>query len=679
MIASLTACSGGDKQARGPSSPPVSIADLELRGERAIGDLTAVARDAGHAQRGAAIRALGRVGDDRAVTALVDLAGDGDVEIRRAAAEALGVAAQLGATGAAIAAALAARWDVESEPPIKRALAIALGRSGDAAAIAPLVAGLDDASSDVVGAAALGLGLLGRKQVGLDDAARRGLVKLAGGAAHRYAATYALAHEHQPPVDPVVLRVLEALVTDLDPEVRALALTGLSRRRRGRARFAAALSDSDWRVVTAAITGLSELKSDAATGDLARWLRDLDPDEVDATVVRAALRVLVDQADVPAARSAARALRNKLADKAGADLDRSQIDCLARAVETRLGQISGVTQCGDAAPLWWRRSLAAEALATARLPAADRLRLLEPLLADGDARVRAAAIAAVVKLAAATEIRERVIAAIARALGDDSVAVAGTAADSVAALSLEGGAAAPLHQALVKRADRELDGDAELGLTLVAAIAANEIAAGIDACRKAHGHRNRAARRAGRECLAALTGKDPGSGDPAPASPPPYRPEPTDGLLEWKVETSRGALVIALRPDVAPWHVAAITGLSNKGFYDGLIFHRVVPGFVTQGGDPTGTGWGGPDFVLPPEPSSGAYDRGVVGIADAGPGTGGSQWFVTHARAPHLEGRYTIVGEVVSGIEVVDRLTVGDRIVSARVLVTIVSPKSAPR
>ncbi len=123
-------------------------------------------------------------------------------------------------------------------------------------------------------------------------------------------------------------------------------------------------------------------------------------------------------------------------------------------------------------------------------------------------------------------------------------------------------------------------------------------------------------------------------------------------------------ITIALDPTLAPWSVAALVGLSGQAFYGGVWWHRVVPAFVVQGGDPSGTGWGGPGFSSPGEPSWRPFLRGAVGIADAGPDTGGSQFFIMHARSPHLEGRYTLVGEVVEGMEVVDRLTTDDRVLS---------------
>ncbi len=116
-----------------------------------------------------------------------------------------------------------------------------------------------------------------------------------------------------------------------------------------------------------------------------------------------------------------------------------------------------------------------------------------------------------------------------------------------------------------------------------------------------------------------------------------------------------------LAPEVAPWNVATLVSLAGKKFFDGTVWHRVVPDFVVQGGDPTGTGAGGPGFDVPAEPSALRYTRGTIGIADAGKDTGGSQWFVTLSPQPHLEGRYTIVGQVpAEDMAVVDRIIVGD-------------------
>ena len=122
-----------------------------------------------------------------------------------------------------------------------------------------------------------------------------------------------------------------------------------------------------------------------------------------------------------------------------------------------------------------------------------------------------------------------------------------------------------------------------------------------------------------------------------------------------------GRVVIQLRPDLAPNTCAQIKKLARAGFYDGVVFHRVIDGFMAQGGDPTGTGTGGSGHPLHAEFSSEHFVRGVVAMARASdPNSADSQFFIMFAAAPALDGKYTIFGKVVSGMEYVDQLKKGD-------------------
>jgi cyclophilin family peptidyl-prolyl cis-trans isomerase len=124
--------------------------------------------------------------------------------------------------------------------------------------------------------------------------------------------------------------------------------------------------------------------------------------------------------------------------------------------------------------------------------------------------------------------------------------------------------------------------------------------------------------------------------------------------------TPRGDFVIALDGQAAPNTCALFLALIGRGYFDDLTFHRVVADFVVQGGDPLGNGWGGPGFTIRSEWSRLPFKRAAVGIAHDGKDTGGSQFFVTLSEQPHLNGRYTVFGEVTKGMEVVDALEVGD-------------------
>jgi cyclophilin family peptidyl-prolyl cis-trans isomerase len=122
------------------------------------------------------------------------------------------------------------------------------------------------------------------------------------------------------------------------------------------------------------------------------------------------------------------------------------------------------------------------------------------------------------------------------------------------------------------------------------------------------------------------------------------------------LDTNHGPITIALDPDRAPQTVNNFVFLANEGFYDGVIFHRVIPGFVIQGGDPTGTGTGGPGYKFRDElDKPGSYSRGTVAMANAGPNTNGSQFFVVLGKVglPHA---YTIFGEVTDGMDAVDSI-----------------------
>jgi peptidylprolyl isomerase len=123
-----------------------------------------------------------------------------------------------------------------------------------------------------------------------------------------------------------------------------------------------------------------------------------------------------------------------------------------------------------------------------------------------------------------------------------------------------------------------------------------------------------------------------------------------------------GRVVIELRPDLAPKHVARIKELTRKGFYNGLVFHRVIDGFMAQTGDPQGTGMGGSGVKLPAEFSRQPFERGTVGMArSADPNSGDSQFFICFETAQFLDGKYTVWGQVVSGMEFVDKIKKGDR------------------
>ena len=141
-------------------------------------------------------------------------------------------------------------------------------------------------------------------------------------------------------------------------------------------------------------------------------------------------------------------------------------------------------------------------------------------------------------------------------------------------------------------------------------------------------------------------------------SEPPVLKFSQDKTYLWQLNTSKGDMVIELLPDVAPMHVSSTIYLTTLGFYDNTIFHRIIPGFMAQGGDPTGTGRGNPGYKYAGEFSDDIKHTqgGLLSMANSGPNTDGSQFFLTFIATPWLDGKHTIFGQVVQGMDVLKNI-----------------------
>jgi peptidyl-prolyl cis-trans isomerase B (cyclophilin B) len=136
------------------------------------------------------------------------------------------------------------------------------------------------------------------------------------------------------------------------------------------------------------------------------------------------------------------------------------------------------------------------------------------------------------------------------------------------------------------------------------------------------------------------------------------------------METTRGVIELELYPEYASKTVNNFVFLTKEGFYDGVVFHRVISDFVIQGGDPTGSGMGGPGYKFEDEVRNNPlkHERGSMSMANAGPNTNGSQFFIAHSPQPHLNGKHTVFGKVVKGLDVVDAIRQGDKMVKVTVV-----------
>jgi len=135
------------------------------------------------------------------------------------------------------------------------------------------------------------------------------------------------------------------------------------------------------------------------------------------------------------------------------------------------------------------------------------------------------------------------------------------------------------------------------------------------------------------------------------------------------MNTNKGVIELTLYPEYAPQTVNNFIFLAGEGFYDNISFHRVISDFMVQGGDPTGSGMGGPGYSFTDEFSGNplTHEAKVISMANAGPNTNGSQFFITHSPQPHLDGHHTVFGKVTTGQDVVDAITQGDTITSIEI------------
>jgi cyclophilin family peptidyl-prolyl cis-trans isomerase len=621
------------------------------------------------------------------------LLGDGSARTRRRAALAMG---RVGlADGVAP---LVTRLASDAEFEVRQMSAFALGLLGQREAILPLRAALADASPVVRGRAAEALGLIGDtgsaaaigamvsayvkagtlSSVAADEggyplspeieAIRLGLYALARLKTYEPLAAAALDATGAPvtrwwPVayafrrvgDPRAAPVLRALAQGDGVYTRAFAARGLGAvTDRGAVdllRSLAANTPSLPTVGVEAIRALADIADPRALPTLVDLLRMRGlHHELRAETVRAigALRI-PESADV---------LLDLLTD-ASPGVRAEAFGALVRADPERfLFTLSGL----DPDPHWTVRAAIATALA--ELPAEPAAALLENMARDEDHRVLPAVVAALAK-----RNTPRAGAIALELLKAEDPVVRGAAAAAVAELKPAG--AVEALQAAAVAAERDALYAARAG-ALLALVKFGQAA--TPALERALADKDWAVRLRASQLLAQL--------DPARPTPRPIRPAPTrldpgvygsDEVIAPPVsthvfiETDKGTIQIELAVLDAPLTVRNFTELARAGYFNGVAVHRVVANFVVQDGDPRGDGEGAPGHTIRDELNQRPYMRGTVGMALDWADTGGSQFFITHSPQPHLDARYTVFGQVIAGMDVVDQLSRGDVIRRVRV------------
>ncbi len=662
----------------------IRVAHAEATRGDGISQLVELAAHGATLERTLALRGLGRIGGGRARGELDRALADPDPAIVSAAASAYGLLGSLDEldddTAKHVTSMLTAALD--RVPEVDKPVVIeALGRAANATAQPLLVELVKTGSTQIRNAAALAIGRFGRRKIEMTALGKLALIDALAERTTAYAAAYAFSRAATSEASATAAAAhgrvgppLAALIDSPDTATRIVAIQAIVKQNvvgSAHAQLEKALLDGDWRVAVEAVRALAGERGDDAGRDavataMVRRFAELERGKpAEAHVVIESLKVLAPHAKRPIVASAITSLaRSASASTAVEGITYAWIECLALVAMTRgdAADLALVESCK--LPEHLRLPLVAELVGAKVGPLAQRRELFAKLLAHADVRVRASAIGVLASLwgEGGAADRAAIVSTLVTALGDADPIVAGSAAEAAPAIYEVIGSSdhAALDAAIVARARTEKD--PELAASMLALVGTQKLASGADACRAAlEGHPVLAA--AARGCLVALGDAVPARDEPRGASPPPgVDVARAFGSREWVLTTTRGEIVIALDATAAPWAVATIIMLTEKGYYDGLAFHRVVPSFVVQGGDPTQSGWGGPGFTLPAEPSARGFVAGGVGIADAGRDSGGSQWFIMHAAAPHLDARYTYVGRVTSGAKVADALLIGDAV-----------------
>lgn len=597
-------------------------------------DLVAASRDRSVELRRAAVFALGEMDDPRASPLLAASLHDDDAGVRALAAE-------------------------------------ALGKLKDPASAPSLAALLDDREHSVTAQALLALWKIDTGSLLAVLGARAGRLLSSDDPALRTSAAYFLMRSQMGhPDEPSIEEGLHAASRDGDPIIRSYAARGLGARNSARAtgRLLELAADADWRVRVNAFNGLRTRP--VATGH-AVYETALQADHAgaDSGVALSALAALESLAGAPAREKLLGALRHphpRFREVAAAAL-------AARDKEQAIEPIAPLA----ADTIWSVRARTAEALGTTRAPAA--LPLLTRLAADADPRVRSVAVEALGRLGAAAEpavraaledadpfVRTAALEAVGNAAVSPSPADAAgrpTVGDVPAALDR---LAAGFRRALA-------DPHNDARLAALAAMAKLGSDAAREEIERALEDPDYLVRRRAAEILRDTFRLDRFS---RVGAPPASR---TDAEYLEAVRRSRrrvtavldteaGAIEIEMFPADAPLTVDNFIRLARAGTLDGLVVHRVVPNFVIQDGDPRGDGNGGPPWQIRCEINMRRYGEGAVGMALSGKDTGGSQYFVTHSPQPHLDGGYTVFGQVIRGDPVVRRMLQGTRI--RKVIVT---------
>ena len=586
--------------------------------------------------------AVGRIGDKRSPAILYNLLGDSAIDVAATAAFALGL------TGDKTVASKLLDRALDLPSAVTARAVEAAGRLADtsmADVIESLAGFLSHPSPDVREAACYGLAYAGAKSKGK---ALLELFKTEPDSIVREAAFYTLARLRVDEATPEYIQVL----ADPDPYLRSLALRGLSRSSSDKAAhyIAISLNDSDLRVVAQAIYGLQKLEDSNFITNLVRKLRD----EKDENLTLELIKTL-----------------QMLKSGAGAELvemffKSRPTDNIVAAGLTYLATVRGDRAVGiidsvlSEVPPAYVRAACAEAYGI--VDKGSIVSRLGTLFGDEDPMVRGAAFNVLTRLDS-----NNVDYYIKKALNDPDFILNILAVDKIKENKYE--TYLPTLKTMMSRGP---DIDIDLRRSIIDATRAflrkdSTDQTALEILIKGTLDKEYVVRKDAAEIYEQVLGEDHFYLVP-PAHTRIKESEIESAVKKYKtnpyamIMTSKGEIEMELYFDVAPLTVLNFIKLARAGYFDGLSFHRVVPNFVVQGGDPRGDGWGGPGYSIRCEYSEEPFRRGTVGMATSGKDTGDSQFFIALSPQPHLEGRYTVFGQVLEGMDAVDEIVHGDLI-----------------
>lgn len=628
---------------------------LALENGRDTGErLRSLARDADPLLRARALRALARAQERDLLPVFTAALADPEAAVRHEAVLAVGLL-----WGDGDAAPLMARYAAEPDARVREALIEAIGRCAGSDEGITFLAGLVPAPDTLVAArAALALGVAGYRKVSITAA----LPALTAATRHRAGSVrWAAAYAFFRGAPDEGVNATRLLLKDRDPLARLYAVRTIAAAKR--TSLAAAVSelarDPDWRVRVEALKALPALK-----GHVLFSLAGLNVDDPVPVVQVTAIETLGDlhtdqgltylqrilnESEDDALRGAAIVAKTKIQqDGALPDLKRWR-GSTNPAIRRACAQAFGLLRSDQARALLAEMITDQEPSVLAEVVSALSEYPQLVSLADIRSALRSDDIAVLTNAASALGQRRDRTSITALCDVFDRLKAPSDVEPMVEIARALGRIASPTDTA-VSHGVLSPESRAHAVATLKAGIADTDLNVA----------------RACAEALQVIDGKDHSSEIPAASAAPGFPLHSAEiaapPARQARIVTPRGEIVFELFPGAAPNTVANFVRLAASGYFNGLNIHRVVPGFVTQDGDPRGDGWGGPGYAIRCEYNDLRYDTGMVGMALSGKDTGGSQYFITHAPQPHLDGRYTIFGRVVSGLEVLPRLLRGERV-----------------